>query len=379
VFGPLERCAAIVKKETRELVRDPVYLGLGFVVPVVVMLLFGYGLNTDVKNLPLMFVDRDRTPVSRNYIDSFVHSEYFRLVGVTAEAGEADEMLRTGKARVVIDIPPDFARRLTGLEAASVGIQIDGSFPSRGEVIKGYVTAINALFNQSLVVDALARAGNAGVTPPVTLDLSVWYNPSLESINVIVPGMMAIILMLFPALLGALLIVRERESGTIFNFFASPVKRWEILAGKAIPYVTVAFLNYVVLFAMGKFLFGVPFTGSLTVLTAGALLYSFCTIGIGLLVSVLTRSQIAAMLITFLVTLTPAFNYSGFLAPVSAQDEIGQFIARLIPATYFMDVVRGCYLKGLGFEAYRTNLIALVLYTVLLYGLAWAALKKRIG
>jgi len=379
VFGPLERCAAIVKKETRELIRDPVYLGLGFVVPVVVMLLFGYGLNTDVKNLPLMFVDRDRTPVSRNYIDSFVHSEYFRLVGVTSEAGEADEMLRTGKARVVIDIPPDFARRLAGLEAASVGIQIDGSFPSRGEVIKGYVTAINALFNQTLVVDALARAGRAGATPPITLDLSVWYNPSLESINVIVPGMMAIILMLFPALLGALLIVRERESGTIFNFFASPVKRWEILAGKAIPYVTVAFLNYVVLFAMGRFLFGVPFTGSLTVLTAGALLYSFCTIGIGLLVSVLTRSQIAAMLITFLVTLTPAFNYSGFLAPVSAQDEIGQFIARLIPATYFMDVVRGSYLKGLGFEAYRTNLIALFLYTVLLYGLAWAALKKRIG
>jgi len=379
VFRPLERCAAIVKKETRELIRDPVYLGLGFVVPVVVMLLFGYGLNTDVKNLPLMFVDRDRTPVSRNYIDSFVHSEYFRLVGVTSEAGEADEMLRTGKARVVIDIPPDFARRLAGLEAASVGIQIDGSFPSRGEVIKGYVTAINALFNQTLVVDALARAGRAGATPPITLDLSVWYNPSLESINVIVPGMMAIILMLFPALLGALLIVRERESGTIFNFFASPVKRWEILAGKAIPYVTVAFLNYVVLFAMGRFLFGVPFTGSLTVLTAGALLYSFCTIGIGLLVSVLTRSQIAAMLITFLVTLTPAFNYSGFLAPVSAQDEIGQFIARLIPATYFMDVVRGSYLKGLGFEAYRTNLIALFLYTVLLYGLAWAALKKRIG
>ena len=379
MFGPLERCAAIVKKETRELIRDPVYLGLGFVVPVVVMLLFGYGLNTDVKNLPLMFVDRDRTPVSRNYIDSFVHSEYFRLVGVTSEAGEADEMLRTGKARVVIDIPPDFARRLAGLEAASVGIQIDGSFPSRGEVIKGYVTAINALFNQTLVVDALARAGRAGATPPITLDLSVWYNPSLESINVIVPGMMAIILMLFPALLGALLIVRERESGTIFNFFASPVKRWEILAGKAIPYVTVAFLNYVVLFAMGRFLFGVPFTGSLTVLTAGALLYSFCTIGIGLLVSVLTRSQIAAMLITFLVTLTPAFNYSGFLAPVSAQDEIGQFIARLIPATYFMDVVRGSYLKGLGFEAYRTNLIALFLYTVLLYGLAWAALKKRIG
>lgn len=379
MFRPLERCAAIVKKETRELVRDPVYLGLGFIVPVVVMLLFGYGLNTDVKNLPLMFVDRDRTPLSRNYIDSFVHSEYFRLVGVTAEAGEADEMLRTGKARVVIDIPPDFARRLAGLEAASVGIQVDGSFPSRGEVIKGYVTAINALFNQRLIVDALARAGNARPTMPVTLDLSVWYNPSLESINVIVPGMMAIILMLFPALLGALLIVRERESGTIFNFFASPVKRWEILAGKAIPYVTVAFLNYVVLFAMGKFLFGVPFTGSLTVLTAGALLYSFCTIGIGLLVSTLTRSQIAAMLITFLVTLTPAFNYSGFLAPVSAQDEVGQFIARLIPATYFMDVVRGSYLKGLGFEAYRTNLIALVLYTVLLYGLAWAALKKRIG
>jgi len=378
VFGPFERLAAIVRKETRELLRDPVFLGLGFFVPMMLMLMFGYGLNTDVKNLPVLFIDHDRTPVSRDYIDSFVHSEYFRLVGVTSDAHEAESMLRTGRARVVIDIPPDFARRLAGLETATVGVTVDGSFPARGEVIKGYVTAINALYDERLLGVVRAREGLASA-PPVRLDLSVWYNPSLESLNVIVPGMMALILMLFPALLGALLIVRERESGTIFNFFASPVRRVEILFGKAIPYVAFSFLDYLALFAMGEFLFHVPFTGSFFVLTASALLYSFCTIGIGLLISALTRTQLAAMLITFIVTLTPAFNYSGFLAPVAAQDAVGQFIARLIPATYFMEVVRGSYLKGLGFEAYRNDLAALLLYTFLLYAAAWAALRKRIG
>jgi len=191
--------------------------------------------------------------------------------------------------------------------------------------------------------------------------------------------MMVIILMLYPAILGALLVVREKEAGTIFNYYASPARRWEIIAGKALPYVGVIFLDYLILFAMSIVLFGVRFIGSFWLLSAGALLYSACTIGIGLLVSVLTRTQIAAMLVTFLATVTPSFNYSGFMAPVASQDRIGQFVAYLLPATHFMDMVRGAYLKGLGFAFYWPNLLALTVYSVLLYGLAWMFLNKRIG
>jgi len=380
----LERVIAVARKETRELLRDPVYLGLAFVVPVALMLLFGYGLTLDVKRIPILFLDLDRSATSRDYIDGHVNSEYFVLAGVVGDRHAAADALRDGRARVVVEIPPDFARRIAAWRPVAVGVTVDGSFPSRGEIASGYVTAINTLYNQRLLARFLARSGRGGAVAgggalPVSMNYSVWYNPTLESKNFIVPGMMVIIQMLFPALLGALLIVRERESGTIFNLFCAPVRRWEIIAGKAVPYVGVVFLDYILLFAMSIWLFEVRFVGSVWVLASGALLYSTCTIGIGLLISVLTRSQLAAMLIAFLVTVTPAFNYSGFMAPVASQDAVGQFAARLVPATYFMDVLRGSYLKGLGFAFYWPQLAALGAYTALIYFLAWAALRKRIG
>ncbi|MDX8126901.1 ABC transporter permease [Methylomonas sp. OY6] len=373
-----ERTRAILLKETRELLRDPVYLGLAFIVPIALMLLFGYGMSADVTHMPILFVDHDRSFFSRDYMDGYTHSDYFDLVGVTNDTGEVEHWLRSGKARVIVDIPPDFSRKITGGEPVSLGVTVDGSFAERAEVMVGYVSAINGLYNQRLFERAMSRSG-LPPPQPVQMAVSVWYNPALESKNFIVPGMMVIILMLYPAILGALLVVREKEAGTIFNYYASPARRWEIIAGKALPYVGVIFLDYLILFAMSIVLFGVRFIGSFWLLSAGALLYSACTIGIGLLVSVLTRTQIAAMLVTFLATVTPSFNYSGFMAPVASQDRIGQFVAYLLPATHFMDMVRGAYLKGLGFAFYWPNLLALTVYSVLLYGLAWMFLNKRIG
>ena len=377
----LDRVLAITRKETRELLRDPIYLGLAFVAPMVLMLLFGYGLSVDVKHLPIVFVDHDRSVYSREYIDGFIHSEYFDFLGVVDSRDMADEWMKSGRARLVIDIPPDFGRLISGHSPLQVGVTIDGSLPSRAQVMVGYVSAINGLYNQRLLASYLSRRRQGGLPTamPVSMETSVWYNPSLESKNFIVPGMQVIVLMLFPAILGSLLVVREREAGTIFNLIASPARRWEILVGKAIPYVTVAFLDYLITFAMCIWLFKVRFIGSFLFLSSAALLYSTCTIGVGLLFSVLTRTQLAAMLITFLATVTPAFNYSGFLAPVASQDEVGQFAARFIPATYFMDMVRGTYLKGLGFDFYWPDLLALGLYTVVVYSLALLFFKKRIG
>lgn len=374
------RVFSIIRKETRELLRDPVYLGLAFIVPMVLMLLFGYGLSMDVKHLPIAFVDHDRSTISRDYIDGFVHSEYFDFLGVLENNAQAEEGIKSGRTRVIIDIPPDFGRQLTGNQPVAVGVTIDGSFATRAEVIRAYVLAIHALYNERLLTDFLMRRGTTtGSMLPVQMDMTVWYNPSLESINFVVPGMMVLILMLYPALLGALLVVREKEAGTIFNFYASPVFRWEILLGKALPYIIVAFLDYLMIYAMSIWLFDVRFIGDFWVLSSAALLYSICSIGIGLLISVLTRTQLAAMLITFLTTMTPAFNYSGFMTPVSSMDATGQFIAHLIPATYFMGIVRGTYLKGLGFDFFWPDLLALGIYTIVLYSLSWLFLKKRIG
>jgi ABC-type multidrug transport system permease subunit len=344
------------------------------------MLLFGFGLILDVKHLPLAFEDHDGSAWSRDYRDRFVHSEYFDLVGVLHRHADVEEWLRTGRARVVIDVPPDFGRDLARGRPTAVGVTVDGSFPSRAAVIVGYVSAINGLYNQQLLADLSLRRGQAGTSLlPVQVDMSVWYNPTLESKNAVVPGILVLVLMMFPALLGALLIVREKESGSIFNLYASPTGRLEIIVGKVLPQLAVAMLDYAVMFASSRWIFEVRFTGSFGVLTAGALLYSVCTIGIGLLISILSRTQLAAMFVTFLVTMTTAFNYSGFVTPVASMDAVGQFIAQLIPATHFMTVVRGSYLKGLGFGYYWPQLGALTLYTLVVYALAWLSLRKRIG
>jgi ABC-2 type transport system permease protein len=185
--------------------------------------------------------------------------------------------------------------------------------------------------------------------------------------------------MIFPPLLSALLIVRERESGTILNLYCSPARRWDIIAGKALPYVAVSFLDYLLTFAVSLGVFGVRFVGSVWLLSAGALLYAVCTVGIGLMISALVRSQLAAMLATFLGTVAPAFTFSGIFTPAASQDAVGRVVSRLIPATYFMEIVRGSYLKGGGVAPYAPSLLTLGLYAAIVYLGAWLALRKRIG
>jgi ABC-type multidrug transport system permease subunit len=374
------RALAIARKEARLLLRDPVYLGLAFAVPLLFIIVLGYQLSLDVKGLLVAVVDHDRSPWSREYVDGFVHSEYFQLVGRLDSPAQAREWIRSGRARVVLDIPPDFGRRLSAGELAVVGVTVDGSFPSRGQIVIGYVEAVSALYNERLLRSALAGRG-LGTRPvwPVQMDVSVWYNPALESKNFIVPGMLVVIMMIFPPLLSALLIVRERESGTILNLYCSPVGRADILAGKALPYVAVSFLDYLGIFLLSVWLFRVRFVGSFFILSGGALLYSICTVGIGLMISAVTRTQLAAMMATFLGAVAPAFTFSGIFAPVASQDAVGRFVARLIPATYFMDVVRGSYLKGGGALPYVGNLLALVLYAIVVYVIAWLLLRKRVG
>jgi ABC-2 type transport system permease protein len=375
-----DRALAIARKETRELLRDPAYLGLAVVVPVLLILVLGYQLSLDVKGLLVAVVDRDRSRWSREYIDGLVNSEYFRLVGALDSAEEAREWIRSGRARVVIDIPPDFGRRLSAGEPATVGVTVDGSFPSRGQIGAAYVAAINSLYNERLLREYLARHGAGDARSwPVQMELAVWYNPTLESKNFIVPGMLVVILMIFPPLLSALLIVRERESGTILNLYCSPAGRWDILAGKALPYVGVSFLDFLLIFAASLWLFRVRFVGTVWMLVVGALLYSVCTVGLGLLISAVTRSQLAAMLATFLGAVAPAFTFSGIFTPTASLDAVGRFVSRLIPATYFMDVVRGSYLKGGGVAPYLPSLAILTLYAVVIYGAAWLALRKRLG
>jgi ABC-2 type transport system permease protein len=378
-MNSLIRIFAIFKKEVTELVRDPIYLSLAVIVPLLLKLIFGYGLSMDVKNIPISFINEDGTYLSREYMNSFFNSEYFKLYSVEKSYKDIDKLINSGKIRVYIVIPYDFSRKLYAGESSKVQVIVDGSFPSRAEVVRGYVTAINTMFTERLISDYLSKAGHSEISvSPIILENRAWYNPALESNNFIIPGLLVTTLMFYPALLASLIVVREKERGNIFNLYCSPIKPFEIVLGKAVPYISVAFFDYLIIFIMSTVLFQVKFLGSFLFLSVSTFIYITCTIGIGLFISTVTKSQISAMLITFIGTVIPAFLYSGLLNPVGGLDAMGQFVSHLLPATYFMGIVRGIYLKGLGFMFYLRDLIILTIYTLIVYIVTTLLFKKRI-
>jgi len=373
------RIVAILRKESREFVRDPVYLALAIVVPAVVMTLLGLGFVLDVTNLPVAFYDQDQSAISREYMYGFTNSEYFRLVRIARTTAELDELLQTGEVRAAIIVPSDFSRALRAGRTATIQVLVDGSFASRALIVTGYIAAADAQFNSTLTAQALARLGLPPAAPPISVDGRVWFNPTLETKNSIVPGLLVISLMFYPGLLAALVVVREKERGTIFNLYCAPISRWEIIVGKAAPYAAVAFVDYLLLFVMSVWMFGVRFVGDFFVLTTGAALYIVCCIGVGLLISVLCPTQVAAMLATFVGLMTPSIMFSGMMTPVASMEPSAQAISRLIPASYFMRMVRGVFLKRLGFDAYLPDFCRLALFGLVVYSIAIVAFRKKVA
>jgi ABC-2 type transport system permease protein len=374
-----KRVWAISGKEMRELLRDPVYLAMALIVPVLVLFIMGTGLTLDVKNIPMAIYDHNRSAASRDYISSFTNSEYFYLVGMIDDEAQAKKWMAQGKIRLCIEIPENFAERLSANRPVSVRVSVDGTFPSRAEVIIGYVEAINYQTNSKLIADYIRETGQNMALPQVIPVAVAWYNPTLDSKNFLIPALIAAILMFYSSLLSALIIVREKEIGTIYNFYCSPVKAWEVVIGKAAPYIIVTYVAYLLLFLVSILFFEVKFSGSFIALSLSALLFLICTVGYGLLVSMLAPTQISAMFIVLITTLVPSFFYSGFFAPITSQSAIGQFISIFIPSTYFIEIIRGIYLKGASFDVIYHSLLALLLFTVILYGLAIAFFRKKVS
>ena len=374
------RLLAIVRKETREVLRDPIYLGLAIIVPLVVMTLLAEGFVLDVKSLPVAFVDQDRSPTSREYVYAFTNSEYFKLVTLTDDMARAEHMLQAAEVRAIVVIPPDFSRSLDAGRRPTVQVLVDGSFAGRALIVSGYVSAIDSQFSAGLMAAELARRGLATTNVvPVSVEGRVWFNPSLEAENSTVPGLLVISLMFYPGLLAALVVVREKERGTIFNLYCSPVSRWEVIVGKAVPYVGLAFVDYFLLFAMSVWLFHVRFVGSFFVLTVAALLYITCCVGLGLVISVLSSTQVAAMLVTFIGLMTPSMMFSGMMSPIASMDRSAQAISRLIPASYFMGMARGVFLKGLGLRYYLQDFASLAAFALVVFSIAILSFRKKVA
>ncbi|MFQ5885990.1 MAG: ABC transporter permease [Anaerolineae bacterium] len=374
------RIIPVLRKEAREILRDPYTLGIALFLPLVMLFLFGYAMNMDVRNITTAVYDQDLSQESRDYVAAFVNSGYFKLVTYADSYHQVERLLDSDTVEVALVIPSGFSSDLTAGRQAQVQTLLDGSYPPGAKAAINYATAINEVYSGQVLSRYLTKMRGQPLDGVLAVELEprVRYNPTLKSINYIVPGLFAVILMAFPPLLSALAVVREKESGSIQNIFVAPVKPYEFIAGKMIPYGVIAYIEMLMVLLVGAFWFRVPFKGSMPFLLLASLVYVFCTVGIGLLVSTVTRSQLAAMLLAIVLTMMPSFLFSGFIYPVSTLPYILQLYTYLFPARYFIEISRDILLKGQGLEYLWPNTLILFGYTFLIVVIASLRFRKKL-
>lgn len=379
----VRRIVVVASKEWRETTRDRMFLSLAFLIPIVWMVVFGYGLVLDVEHIPFAVLDRDHSALSRDYLYRYQQSRYFDFKGHLAGERDVDRLLAAGTIRAAIIVPEAFQERLLAGEPVGVQTLMDGTFPLRSDITKGYVIAINSAFSQARLVEYLARTRRMPperaqeLVQPVRLEVRYLYNQEVKSAWSIAPSLVMLVLTLSPPLLTALGVVREKERGSIYNIYSSTVTRLEFLVGKLAPYVAISAVNVVVLWLMAVYLFGAPFKGSPVFFFAASLLFILCTTGIGLLISMLVNTQQAALIITILLSIVPTINYSGMLVPVSSLSHGTQLLAHLFPAMYYTEIVRGVFLKGVGLDVLWLDVLVLAVYAVALRVVGYQLFRKR--
>ena len=373
-FFSLQRLFSYARREALELVRDPIRLTLALLGSVILMFVMGYGITMDVEDLTFAVLDRDQTALSRDYLLSLSGSRYFSERPALKSYADLDQRMRAGEISLAIEIPPGFARDLRRGSPVAVGAWIDGAMPQRAETIRGYVQGMHAQWLTALARQTLGSATTAG---PATIETRFRYNPDVKSLPAMVPAVIPLLLIMIPAMLSALSVVREKELGSIVNLYVTPVTRLEFLLGKQLPYLALAMLSFLMLSLQAVFVFGVPLKGSFTALTAGAFLYVAVATAFGLVISTFMHSQIAALFGTAILTLVPAVQFSGLIHPVSSLEGAGAVIGRFYPTTYFLVITRGTFSKGLGFADLQASFMPLLLAVPLLLALATALLRKQ--
>ena len=353
--------------EALELRRDPIRAALALVGSILLLFIMGYGISMDVNDLTFAVLDRDQTTASRDYTLNLAGSRYFVEQEPILDYNDLDQRMRAGKLSLAIEIPPGFGRDIARGDHVEIGAWIDGSMPQRAETVSGYVQGMHANW----------LASKADVSAPAIVETRFRYNPDVESLPAIVPAVIPILLLLIPAMLAALSVVREKELGSIVNLYVTPVTKLEFLMGKQLPYVGIALLNFLLMVLLAVTAFGVPITGNVLALFIGAVLYTYAATAMGLLMSSFMRSQIAAIFGTAIATMIPATQYSGMLDPVSSLEGAGAFIGSIYPTTYFLTISRGVFSKALDFADLRSTFLPLVIAVPVLIGLSAMLLKKQ--
>jgi len=372
-FDP-RRLAAYARRETMEVLRDPIRLAFALFGPIVLMLAFGYGISFDVENLPFAVLDQDQTLESRELIESFTGSRYFEERRPLASPAEAEERLKRSEIALAVEIPAGFGRDLLRGARPEIGVLLDGAMPFRAETARGYVNGVALKY---LADQAERRQGVTADSLPIGIETRFRYNQAFQSVFAMVPGVIMLMLVLIPAMMTAVGVVREKETGSIANFRATPVTRLEFLVGKQAPYVAIAFIGFLTLVALALAVFGVPVKGSALALASGALLYILATTGFGLLVSAFTRTQVAALLAAAIISIVPSVNLSGFMTPAASLSGGARLFGLAFPASWFQQISVGAFTKGLGFVELWPNHLALALLAIAFIAAARFALRKQ--
>lgn len=397
----LMRIKAIVKKEAIQILRDPLSLAMAFLMPVMLLFIFGYAITMDVDSLSTVVYDRDKSSMSREFIAEFRESRYFTVVGYAEKQTDIDRYIDSGTARVAISIPENFSKNMKTGKNAEIQVAVDGSDSNTATIALGYISAISELYSQKikkpsasalvgphgeregevprgLFVEGATGYPLMGVPLIVTPRMRVWYNPELKSRNFIVPGLIAVIMAIIAALLTSLTIAREWERGTMEQLISTPVKPPELIIGKLFTYFIIGLIDVVISTLIGIYLFDVPLKGSPLLLMMLSSLFLFGGLSLGILISVMAKSQLIASQVSLIVSYLPALLLSGFMFSISNMPAPLQIVTYIVPARYFVTILKAIYLKGSALNLLVFETVLLSIFGFLVFMIANKKFKKRI-
>jgi ABC-2 type transport system permease protein len=372
------RTWAVFRKEMIHIRRDPRSLIQAILLPILLLVLYGYALTFDIKHVPTAIFDQEQSRVSQEFIRRFRASEYFKVTRFVNSYEEIDRLLTSREVTLVLVLPFDFSRPLKRGGTTQVQALVDGTDANTANIVLGYVQSVVSNYNQSVVVDRMSRRGLSWVEAPLKIDQRLWFNEDLESVNYIVPGLIAVIMTMVGALLTALTVVREVERGSMESLMSTPLKKMELLLGKLAPYFVIGMVDMGITILMGQFLFEVPQRGSFLLLTGLSAIFLMAMLGQGLIISVISENQLQAFQMAILTTFLPAFMLSGFVFSIYLMPWPLQLVSFFVPSRYLVNISKGIYLKGIGLEVLWPDALMLVLAAVFFISVANRKFVKKI-